>query len=921
MLARCAWTWRVEPEERVVPAPGPQRDASSPAADRGRLARRGPPARRARVGPRAHVAAFEIDLGAVAAPRRTVPDLRDLTSFPARAPGPRRVVADDVAAARVLAVVRERGRRRCSPRRGLRRLPRRAGGGGPRVAGAASRVPRAGPHAHRRGRRAACATGSSPPSGRSWGASSVAERRRPRRRRLRRRARRAADRPPSVLRARGRHGARGRRPAARRAVPAPPRRPGARRATTPTSSPTVDAAIVAYPHGAAAPVVAALRERGMQGRGPQRRLPAARPWRPTSAGTPSTPRPELIAEAVYGLPERYRDADRAAPTSSRAPAATRPPRCSRSAPLRAGLIGDVVHRRQVRRLRRGPRRPRTTTHFVSVDENVKPYRVGGPPPHARDRAGARRRCASRSSRTCVPLDQGELVSLLRRRRADADDAARLSRRPTPTSRSSSWWTGRPAYATCARRTTAASTSTATRDRPHRVRGDRQPLEGHGVAGGAEPQPDARAARDRGAAVSAFFRSRWVEVPDTSRERRRRAAAGLPRRRRRRRDQARGGRDVGLLVCDAPGGRRAPRASPRSGVLAAPVLVTRERTQLDAPARRRGELRQRQRRDRPARAGRRREDAGRRRDVRGRRPRTAWRSASTGVIGVQLDGREGDQGTAATRARAGADGDAAFGEAIMTTDAFAKRCSLEVRCRRHRPPHRPGQGRRDDPAELRDDAVLRADGRRAGAGDRGPAARRVREALVRPHHRRRPALDERHRDPDGVRRQRRARRARVRGRAALRRGAGRAAAPARAADRARRRGRQAHRPGRRARRQPGRRRPRRARRGQLPARQGRAARRRPELGPDRPGGRRGAPGSAPLAIDVAIEGMQVCSAGFVVPHDQTELAARVQGDEVEYVVGLQATGTRPRSSSRTSPTTTCASTPSTRLRADCRPLRG
>ena len=35
---------------------------------------------------------------------------------------------------------------------------------------------------------------------------------------------------------------------------------------------------------------------------------------------------------------------------------------------------------------------------------------------------------------------------------------------------------------------------------------------------------------------------------------------------------------------------------------------------------------------------------------------------------------------------------------------------------------------------------------AVAGDRRPAARRVREALVRPHQRRRPALDQRHRDP-------------------------------------------------------------------------------------------------------------------------------------------------------------------------------
>ena len=88
----------------------------------------------------------------------------------------------------------------------------------------------------------------------------------------------------------------------------------------------------------------------------------------------------------------------------------------------------------------------------------------------------------------------------------------------------------------------------------------------------------------------------------------------------------------------------------------------------------------------------------------------------------------------------------------------------------------------------------ADRRGAGARDRRPAARRLRQALVRPHLGRRPALHQRHRDPDGVAaRAACAVDARVRGRAAPRRGARHAAAPARAADRARRRGRAAGRP--------------------------------------------------------------------------------------------------------------------------------
>ncbi|HVP03030.1 MAG TPA: bifunctional glutamate N-acetyltransferase/amino-acid acetyltransferase ArgJ [Solirubrobacteraceae bacterium] len=50
-----------------------------------------------------------------------------------------------------------------------------------------------------------------------------------------------------------------------------------------------------------------------------------------------------------------------------------------------------------------------------------------------------------------------------------------------------------------------------------------------------------------------------------------------------------------------------------------------------------------------------------------------------------------------------------------------------------------------------------------------------------------------------------------------------------------------------------------------------------------------PDSAPLPVDIAIEGMQVCVAGQVVGHDAEALADRVQGSEVEYVVGLPGDG--------------------------------
>jgi glutamate N-acetyltransferase/amino-acid N-acetyltransferase len=50
-----------------------------------------------------------------------------------------------------------------------------------------------------------------------------------------------------------------------------------------------------------------------------------------------------------------------------------------------------------------------------------------------------------------------------------------------------------------------------------------------------------------------------------------------------------------------------------------------------------------------------------------------------------------------------------------------------------------------------------------------------------------------------------------------------------------------------------------------------------------------PGTSPLAIDVAIEGVQVCARGAAVPHDPAALAAAVQRDEVEYEVGLPGEG--------------------------------
>jgi glutamate N-acetyltransferase / amino-acid N-acetyltransferase len=50
-----------------------------------------------------------------------------------------------------------------------------------------------------------------------------------------------------------------------------------------------------------------------------------------------------------------------------------------------------------------------------------------------------------------------------------------------------------------------------------------------------------------------------------------------------------------------------------------------------------------------------------------------------------------------------------------------------------------------------------------------------------------------------------------------------------------------------------------------------------------------PGTAPLPVDVTIEGVRVCAAGGIVPHDANALAEAVARDEVEYEIGLPGQG--------------------------------
>ena len=173
----------------------------------------------------------------------------------------------------------------------------------------------------------------------------------------------------------------------------------------------VDAAIVAYPHGAAAELVAGLRRRGVRvvdlSADFRFRDPAVyEEWyRPH-------PEVELIPSAVYGLPELYRDQIRATDLVANPgcyPTAT----ILALAPLaRAGLIADVVI--DAKSGVSGAGRAATDkTHFVAVDENISAYGV----PRHRHTPEIEQELAALGAQLrvtftphLVPLDQGELVS-------------------------------------------------------------------------------------------------------------------------------------------------------------------------------------------------------------------------------------------------------------------------------------------------------------------------------------------------------------------------------------------------------------------------------------------------------------------------------------------------------------------------------
>ena len=170
-----------------------------------------------------------------------------------------------------------------------------------------------------------------------------------------------------------------------------------------------EAAIVAYPHGASAPVIAELRGLGvsvvdLSADFRLRDLPLYEKWYGGHGA------PELLAGAVYGLPERHRDAVRDAGLVAN-------PGCYPTATILAlgpladaGLIEDVVvdAKSGVSGAGRGAG---DEMHFVALDENAKPYRTAG---HRHEPEIVQELGRSAGGLTFIPhllpLDQGELVS-------------------------------------------------------------------------------------------------------------------------------------------------------------------------------------------------------------------------------------------------------------------------------------------------------------------------------------------------------------------------------------------------------------------------------------------------------------------------------------------------------------------------------
>jgi len=172
-----------------------------------------------------------------------------------------------------------------------------------------------------------------------------------------------------------------------------------------------DAAIVAYPHGSAAGVVAELLAREL------RVVDLSADFRLRDVGAYERwyvphPHPHLIAQAVYGLTELYR-AQIAQAALVACPGCFPTAAILALAPLaQAGLIADVVIDAKTGVSGMG-KQPRDRNHFVTVTENVVPYGVGEHrhmPEIDQELAVLGAPAPVTFTPHLLPLDQGELLS-------------------------------------------------------------------------------------------------------------------------------------------------------------------------------------------------------------------------------------------------------------------------------------------------------------------------------------------------------------------------------------------------------------------------------------------------------------------------------------------------------------------------------
>ena len=327
----------------------------------------------------------------------------------------------------------------------------------------------------------------------------------------------------------------------------------------------IDAAIVAYPHGAAAPTVAALRAADvlvvdLSADFRLRDLATYERWYGEHGA------PALFGTGVYGLTEIYREELREA-TLVATPGCYPTASVLGLAPLaEKGLVTDVSIAAMQGTSGYG-RSSDDLVHFSAMTENAFPYKTEG----HRHRPEIEQELEALGSQATVafvphllPLDQGELATCFATLAEPTSKEAVLGALPRALRRGAL----RPPARRAAEPAGAARHQRVPRLRHGRgarqgdgLLGDRQHLEGRLQPGRAEPQPDAGAGRDGGAAVSvlgapsvhgeAFFRSRWVDAPRGCRGARPRSAAPGFRAGGAHCGLKKGGEtDVGVIACDA-----------------------------------------------------------------------------------------------------------------------------------------------------------------------------------------------------------------------------------------------------------------------------------------------------------------------------------------------------------------------------------